>query len=461
MIVLCLAINAPILIENTPNNLLHIYNWDCIIYLIKSLEKCIMIMTRSKSEEKQTANQQLVKESNLSLIFNFIKKYESISRAELANITKLSPTTVSSLAEELLRDGYIVEAGSGSSTTSGRKAIMLQINSNGGYVVSIEIVPNYLKCFLYDLNCREAGGCDFSISDYNSVGKQIVDAVQRVMEEFKLTKDKLLGICIGVPGLIDSKNRHVISSTVVPIDEKNHFLSFVKNKFTDIHVMLGNESCFYAYAEKEFGTGKDVKNLIFIDINVGIGAGIILNGEIFTGSNGLAGEIGHTTIDINGTKCKCGNRGCLELLASIPAISQKIIMGMMSGRDTKIQKIIGFDYSKINANVIRQGIDNKDELVLQVIDDVAQKLAYGINNIINLFNPEVIVIGGEIVKLGEVFLEKIKLYLNEIALKPNIDKVEVYYSRNIENASTMGGAAYVLDNIFKTGAWEDKGLMNR
>lgn len=418
-------------------------------------------MIRSNKEEKQTANQQLVKESNLSLIFNFIKRYESISRAELANITKLSPTTVSSLVEELLRDGLIVETGFGNSTTSGRKPIMLQINSNGGYIVSIEMMPNLLNCFIYDLNCRELGGSSFNISDYGRVGKLIADAVQSVLEECKLKEDKLLGICIGVPGLIDTENNQVVASTIIPLDEENDFFNFVKNKFTDIYVMLGNESCFYAYAEKEFGIGKDVKNLIFIDINDGIGAGIILNGEIYTGSNGLAGEIGHMTIDMNGSKCKCGNRGCLEMFASIPAISQKIIFGMMSGWNTKIQGIIGFDYGKINADIIRLGIDDKDELVIQVIDETAQKLAYGINNIINFFNPEVIVIGGEIVKLGEVFLDKIKLYLNNIAFKPNIGKVEIQYSKNHVNASTMGGAAYVLDNIFKTGAWEDKGLMNR
>lgn len=420
-----------------------------------------MILTRSNIEVRQTANQQLVKESNLSLMFNFIKKHESISRAELANITKLSPTTVSSLTEELLRDGFILETGSGNSTTSGRKPIMLEINSHGGYIVSIEMVPNMLKCFVYDLNCREVGGSSFNISNYSRVGELIANTIQTVLEECQLKEDKLLGICIGVPGLIDMENKRVISSTVIPLDEDNDFFNFVKNKFKDVPVMLGNESCFYAYAEKKFGTGRDVKNLIFIDINVGIGAGIILNGEIYTGSFGLAGEIGHMTIEMNGSKCKCGNRGCLEMYASIPAISQKIIFGMMSGQKTIIQKFIGSDYSKINADIIRLGLDNNDELVLQVIEETAQKLANGVNNIMNFFNPQVIVIGGEIVKLGEVFLNKIKLYLNDIALKPNIGKVEVQYSINYGNASTLGGAAYVLDNIFKTGAWEEKGLMNR
>ena len=130
--------------------------------------------------------------------------------------------------------------------------------------------------------------------------------------------------CLGVPGLIDLDNNRVTTSTIVPIDESNDFYTCIKERFEGVLVFLGNVSWFSAYAEKEFGTDISINNLVFIDINTGVGSGIIINGKIFKGSLGLAGEVGHMSVDMNGPLCKCGNRGCLETMVSIPAIAQSI-----------------------------------------------------------------------------------------------------------------------------------------
>lgn len=403
---------------------------------------------KSNKTVKQTANLQLVKETNLTLIFNLIYKYRPVSRAELAKITKLSPTTVSSLVEELLHKKLVIETGFMETGKSGRKAVLVDINESGRYVVSVELVEDGICCFFYNLLCKKAAGKKYLLGDFSNVGNEIIKAVEATMKEENIPEESLVGINIGVPGLIDYSSGRIISSTVISISGDNDFFSKVKERFTSIPVILDNESSFCAYAEKEFGLGSSVRQLIYIEVNVGIGAGIILDGRIYRGSFGLAGEIGHTTIDMNGPKCKCGNRGCLEQLASVPALIQKAVFAIMSGRETAVKSLINNDLNKISIGVIGTAAEMGDELSLEVIGENAAKLASGINNVINMYNPQTVVIGGEITKLGGVFLEKLQACLEDISLKPVPFRTNIVYSKLDDNPATLGGARYMLDNIF-------------
>lgn len=384
-----------------------------------------------------------------------INKYGSVSRAELAHVTGLSPTTVSSLAEELIRHDIIFETGEGNTTTSGRKPIMLEVNPNGGYISSIEINEKGYVFSLYNLKCNQVIEKKISVMEYDTIGVSIISTIEETLHELKIPEEKLFGICLGVPGLIDIVNNRVITSTIVPIDENNDFFSHIKKRFDGISVFLGNESWFSAYAEKEFGTDVNVNNLVFIDINTGVGAGIIVNGKIFTGSQGLAGEIGHMSIDMNGPLCKCGNRGCLETMISIPAIAESII----SKLNYESSSILDLDKNMLDEctknssqiDIIQNAYYSNNYMARETVDLAARRLAFGITNIINFINPEIVVIGGEITKLGEEFLEKIRSYMKDIQLKPNKGKVELKYSTLKGNTVTLGGAKYILDNILNPG----------
>lgn len=407
-----------------------------------------MKIKKTTQSEKKVANLQLVKETNLALIFNLISSHQSISRAELANITKLSPTTVSSLTQELLDNNMIIQTGEGTSETSGRKPIMLEVDPKGGYVVAVEIADYGFYISLFDIKCQQVGYSKHILTQYDAIGDEIINVLSNMLNENNVDEDKLLGVCIGIPGLIDAETNKVVS-TVVPIDESNDFYNVIKDRFPNIPVKLGNESSFYAYAEKEFGIGKNVDNLVFMDINVGIGSGILIGGHIYTGALGYAGEIGHVSIDLNGPRCKCGNRGCLEIMANIPALLQRVIFAIMSGRNTIIKDITSNDFNRINIDVIKSAMDLKDGLVLEVVDDTARMLAFGLNNVINMINPQMIVLGGDIITLGDEFLNMIKSHLSAIVFKHNASRVQIKYSSVGGNAVTLGGARYVLDNIFK------------
>ncbi len=410
-----------------------------------------MVFNTIKKGKNKVANLQFVKQSNATLILNLINSMEPVSRAELASSTGMSPTTVSSLTAEMLEQELIIETGSGTSTTSGRKPIMLEINPEGGYVISLEMLREGFHICLYNLKCKLVSDKKIIANDYKNIGKTIVDATNDILNKRSISRERLLGICAGVPALIDFQNQKIISSTVIPIDNKDtDFFAVIKDSFRDMPVIIQNESSLCAYAEKEFGQERNISNLVFVDINVGIGAGIIIGDKMFSGAYGMAGEVGHMTIDVNGPRCKCGSKGCFEVMGSIPAMIQKIVHAIMSGRETMVKDMIGSDYNKLCIDVIKQALDREDNLVMEVVDDTAHILAVGINNIINILNPQTVVIGGEIIKLGKILLDKVKAYLSEIELKPNLKRVKIRFSSVGTNSVTLGGAKYVLDTIWNS-----------
>lgn len=407
-----------------------------------------MKLKQEPKDEKQAANQQMVKEANLMTVFDLIQKRGPVSRAELAQITRLSPTTVSSLVSDLLQNGIVTETGAGTTATSGRKPIMLELAPRGGFVISLEMLENGYSCHLYDLQCREIDKMRICTADYASIGVLMEGSIGEILTRNRIPEEKLLGLCIGVPGLVDVENRKVLSSTVLPLNEGHDFVQHIGSRFPGIPVMVENESSLCAYAEMEFGTSPNIRNLVFIDINVGIGAGIILDGHMFYGSGGYAGEVGHMSIDWNGPRCKCGNRGCLEIMAGIPAMVQKVTLAILSGRETAIKQRVQGDLNRITVEIIQQALASGDPLAEEVVDEAAQALACGINNILNLFNPQAVVIGGIISVLGEVFMKKMKAVLEAIALKSNLQKADIRYSALDSNPVTLGGARYVLDRVF-------------
>lgn len=391
------------------------------------------MLTAKKIKKTETpSNLQTMKQANLSLLFGLVHRHGSVSRAELANITGLSPTTVSSLVDEMLERGLLLQTGAGTSETSGRKPIMLEVNPQGGYVAGIELLDGGLNLELFDLLGNSVLFQSSPVRDYSNIGDTIIQNLDELLSRLKVSDEKMAGLCIGVPGIIDTAAGRVIQSTVITIDPENDFFDRLQDRFAASSVVMGNESHFCAYFEKS-SMGENVKSLIFIDIDIGIGAGIILDNQIFEGAYGNSGEFGHISIDINGPVCKCGKRGCLETLASAPAIVRRA--SDAAGRELSFDEL---------AELFRR----KDRVILPVLEDAANKLAYGINNVINMLNPEAVIIGGKITALGEGFLELVRARLYGISLAPGVNRVILKYSQAAGNPVTKGCARFMLDRIF-------------
>ncbi|MCD6321513.1 MAG: ROK family transcriptional regulator [Clostridiales bacterium] len=398
-------------------------------------------MFNGKNKSKM-GSQQLIKETNIRRVFKLVSNCDGVSRAQLANQTGLSPTTISSLAEELIKEKLIKEDGTADLLTSGRKPIMLKVNTLGGCIVAVDLQENGYYIGLFDLNCKLLTEKYIELTDYNNLGVSLVGNVSKIVEQKGYKNKHLLGICIGAPGIIDQVKGLIVSSTVLPIDGNNMFFGQIIKAYPNIEIELVNESSLSAYTEMQYGKAtKGINNLIYIDIHTGIGAGIIINGSIYEGANALAGEFGHISIDLNGPLCKCGSRGCLETLASIPALIAEVEGD--TGFSTEITKAGTVDEK---FKIIAKGYRDDGEFSKE-INAMARYISYGINNTINLLNPGAVVIGGKAVELGGKFLKEIIKTLGTIGLGSN-KETRILLSEFEGNPVTAGGAQHIFNILF-------------
>lgn len=365
------------------------------------------------------SSQQLVKETNMRLVFNLIHRNEVISRADIKKITKLSATTVSSLVEELICEGLVEECGIKDTTTSGRKAVNLKISPHGGYFVGLDIQKKSIIADLYTLDFSVENHIEVAVKKGDSIAMEVMHALSSVSRG-----RKVFGITIGLPGVIDTKTNTLISSTVLDTEDAKDIYEILRKAMPRVNIFLKNNSGLIALAEKEWGGYGETDNLISIDIDDGVGAGILIDGSIYDGS-GMAGEFGHISVDYNGNRCKCGSYGCLEMYASIPSILER----------TECESL----------KELRFKLDNGSEALNKIIKEVANALAFGINTIVNLLDPELVVMGGPIKILGNYLLEPLRERFSEIVL---VKDKTIEFSHIEGNAVTLGGATYAFNMMF-------------
>ena len=370
--------------------------------------------------------QQSIKEGNTRLIFNTLIEYQPISRAGIKKLTKLSATTVSSLVEELISEDLVEEIGLNDTSMVGRKAVLLRLNPKGAYFLGVEITNTHLKSDLYDLSFSVVKSRETEFEGSTDLTLKLIDLIERTKV---VAQGRLFGVTIGVPALVDSEEQRVISSTVMEILPDRNTYKIVSELVPDALVCLKNNSSFVVYAEKE--NHKNVKNLLSIDINDGVGAGLVVDGELVAGQHGLAGEFGHLSVDFNGEKCACGNRGCIEGLVSVKAILKKISL--------KLNR-------KITLSEAVTLLDRGDETVRLIIDECARILATGINSVLNLVDSDLVVINGEIKALGEHLLLPLKAHIEKTCFRKR--RVQVEMSVGNGNSVTLGGAYYAFRTYF-------------
>lgn len=376
---------------------------------------------------KPVQSQQLIKENHLKLVFSLIHEVDGISRADIKKLTKMSATTVSVLVDELQSKGLVIESGVKNAKTSGRKAISLSVNPSGGYFAVITVSGFHFRLSLFDLFFDEIFSKKVRYDSSEPIGEALVEFIREniIIENY----GELLGITLGVPAIIDADN-NVVSSTVLNLIDGDDFYKSVCEAFSDVRVVICNNSALAAYAEMEFGD-IDAENLVSVDISDGVGAAAIVDGVPFAGSAGMALEFGHMSVDMNGKICRCGSRGCMETLVSVPSILENV--SQICGREITLGEL---------AEVVA-----KNSELTSYIDSVCTTLAFGINNLINIIDPEAVIISGDILTLGERFVSKLRKSLSKLMLPGR--SVTVDASKLGDNAEFKGGAKYIFDCLFR------------
>lgn len=384
-------------------------------------------------KEPMSGDSSLLKSLNKSTLLRLIRRQGPISRADLAKRTQLTRATVSALVEELIAEQLVSETGIGASS-GGRKPVLLEIRGDAGYVVGVDLRPTELLALAADLSggiVRELRRPLQAPSDPERVFAQLVNAARELRSALPPSPLGVVGAGVGIAGLVEHPGGRIL---FVPAhDWRGLDWQPELQRQLGVPVVVENEANLAALAEHDFGAAKDTTELLYVSVGTGIGAGYILGGELYRGAAGYAGEIGHTTIELNGRSCSCGNRGCWETYASERALAGEL----------------GLAYKPGVADTIEARADAADAAALQAVDRTAAYLGIGIGNMIHAFNPQTIVVGGPISRYRKWLQPKVEAAIQ--ARFPYIPSFEapIRYSELGDKATAQGAIAYMLRELLE------------
>jgi glucokinase-like ROK family protein len=399
---------------------------------------------------KTTSDQTFVRETNLSSTLRLIHTQSPISRAQLAVITGLNKSTVSSLVDELLSRTLIHETGS-NSVGAGRPATSLEINPQAGMIIGVELGVDFVSVavtdFLGNILWRRKEDAD-PTEDQKKTLDQTLKIVKEAMTANKKRNSRFLGLGIAMPGTVDL-NEGVL--TFAPnLHWRNVPFRKIFSDYTKLNTFIENDANAAAIAEHLFGAARESRDFIFIFAGVGIGSGLFLNGHLYRGRNGYAGEIGHSPImaEPSPTICHCGNRGCWETYTNQYSIIQRVQARLEVKRSSIISKLMAEQDAPLSISLIKQAADLGDEEAIESFIEAGHAMGKGFAGLINLFNPEKIILGGPLSEMGDYLLPAIKETIAHHSFMPDLDQqAEVLLSFFRQDASLIGAIAIVVDDV--------------
>lgn len=272
--------------------------------------------------------------------------------------------------------------------------------------------------------------------------QRMADIVETIMQQQKLTKADVGGIGIGLPGVLDLERGTSIFLTNLPGNWPGVPVMSVISDKTGLPVSILNDARAITFGEWKFGAGRGVETMACFAIGTGVGGGLVINNQLNLGLGGVAGELGHLTIDFNGPLCGCGNHGCLEAFASGPAIAAMGVKAVVQGFTTNLGKMVNYDLNKITAGVIAMAAQQGDQVAQDIYDQVGIYYGIAISNILVSIGPRKIVIGGGVAAAGELLFAPIRRTIRERTKVIPVDLVEVVPAMLGNNAGVMGLAQW-------------------
>jgi glucokinase-like ROK family protein len=403
----------------------------------------------SKARKSITADQVLVRKMNRSTILEELRTCHALSRSGLAANTGLNASTVSNIVNDLLNEKLIRET-DWQQPDIGRPRRMLEINPEGGCALGVEINVDYLLAILTDFTASVLWKKRVSISPDDSL-EEIITKLETLIQEGISTDEasrlNQLGIGVGVPGLVDYSNGVLrvapnLGWYDVPL------LNILRNRF-QVPIIVENEANAAALGEYYFGAAHGVENFIFLSAGYGLGGGIVLDGKLFRGSHGYASELGHVTFDAGGEICGCGNRGCWETFVGPRVVERNVRRTLRTGAASIMRRMAEGELEQVTFDIVLEAAHQGDEVALSALHENGRYLGIGVANLINIFNPEMVVLGGALNLASPFILPVIEQTLEANALPPNKENVSIVASTHQTDASVMGAVALVLDEVLR------------
>ncbi len=399
-------------------------------------------------QKYQAGDQTLLRQINLSAILNHIRIETPISRSVLAERTGLNKATISNLVNELIDKKFVKELGIKNSGI-GRPSSLLVLNPEAGFILSSEIGVDFITVI----------GTDFSPNILFEVTKKIEPnldpaiVIELLISILKKAQNKcskhvgnnFLGLALGVPGLVDFESGCLLFAP--NLQWKDIPLKNILSSAFDAPIFVDNEANLATLGEYFFGNALLYDDVLYLSVGVGLGGGMLREGQLLRGVGGMAGEFGHMTADPDGELCGCGNRGCWETQASQKVLFKYVHEALKKGETSILQETCGHNLELLNTDLIIEAARRNDRVALESLKKVGRHLGIGISSLINALNPGIIVLGGILSSAWEILEPEINRELTNRALYWNRESTKVVLGKNGSKSCVMGGIATVYQMI--------------
>lgn len=405
------------------------------------------------------SNHQSVRRSNRAAIFRALHALAPIARVDLARESGLNPGTVTNIVDELLESGLVRETERAPDRAPvrprvGRRPVYLEINPGARYAIGVDLARNAVSGAVINLegatvaSVREPTGALVS----GTLIKQVRHVVGHLQDALTADqRERVVGAGIGAPGALSIRTgRFLPPPSYGDWDEID--LRQEIERAIGIPTTIDNNANTATLAELWFGAGSGMRNFVLLNLGTGVGAGLVLDGDLYRGEHDLAAEIGHVSIAMDGARCACGNSGCLEMYVSVPRVLAAARAAVETGEPTLLRKTSSADPSSLLREMTLSDLFEAaaagDSLAVRVIHDVARFLAAGIVNIINTLDPEVVFIGRELAAAGDLLLEPVRHEVRQRVL-PILRPTVRIEAATLANAPVVGAGVLALQQFYE------------
>ncbi len=378
-------------------------------------------------------NQQTIKINNKQKVLDTIREDAPISRSDLAQKLGLTKGTVSSLVNELLEANICYETGPGESS-GGRRPVMLLFQHSAAHVIGIDIGVNYILGVLTDLNgtiVKELKQPAMN-PDYDEAFQIITNLIRSLLSSAPESTYGVVGIGLAVPGIVNIEGELLLAPNLKW--EHKKLKEQIQDEF-NLPVLIENEANAGAFAERKISSTQSSDHMVYISAGIGIGVGMILNGELYRGSCGFAGEMGHMMIQYDGLPCSCGSKGCWELYASEKALIKKASSILESNEEWTLEKLIELAAT--------------EKQVQAIFTETAKFLGIGIANIVNTLNPDQIIIGNRLAMAKDWIKDQVETVVNVCALNVSKTDLQIQFSDLSIYSSALGVSAFAVEDFIE------------
>lgn len=367
----------------------------------------------------------------------------SLSSAELSWSIKKSIPFTTKLLNELIEDGFVMETGYAPST-GGRRPVTYSLKADAQFIVSVALDQFVARIAILDLQNTivfQYEKFELPLAKNPQALTELAAKIEDAINESKLPKEKIAGVGIGMPGFVDARKGINYSFLKANGTSITHFIS----ERIGLPVFIDNDSSLIALAELRFGGARDKKNVMVINIGWGVGLGMVLNGELFRGNNGFAGEFSHIPLFSNGKLCSCGKHGCLETETSLLVMIEKAMEGLKAGKLSMLKPSMMQDYERASAAIINAAQDG-DRYAVELFSEAGYNIGRGVAILIHILNPELIILSGRGSAAGKVWEAPLQQAMNEHCIPRLAANTTLELSRLGYQAELIGSAALVMEH---------------